>query len=222
MMSGPNNRECLLLVSRPLLTVMVLTAVATVVAQVWSPSGELLFAAFLLDLVPFGGVALATVSATFRLRRARVAVTRLLLAVYGYFAGALIGTLGVAHLVAVVVASLERARQHQFVYSFHFYSLVLLGALLIVTGLRAAMHAAQLARGHRAAWRESLFVWTAILTINLPLVPLQGFAVGFSLLALIELLLLAGMRRHFDVQPTGIPMELDRDIAAAIAARARS
>ncbi|HYI10932.1 MAG TPA: hypothetical protein VEK57_17885 [Thermoanaerobaculia bacterium] len=187
---------------RPLLIVVVLTAIATAVAQVLPPSRELRSVALLLDSVPLGGVVLATVIAALRLRRASLPLVRLLIAVYGYFAGALIGTLGVAHLVAIVVASLGRGRQ-QFVYSFRFYSLVLLGVLLIMTGLMAAMQAAHLARGHRGAWRASLSVWTAILAINLPLVPLQGFAIVFSVLAVLELLLLGGMRRHLGVQPTG-------------------
>lgn len=188
---------------RPLLTVFVLTAIATTVAQLLPPASELLPLALLLDFVPFGGVVAATVIAAVRLRRVPLPLIRLLIAVYGYFAGALIGTLGLAHLVAVVIGSIDRVRQHQFVYNFHFYSLVLLGVLLIAAGLMAAIEAARLARGHRAAWCASLSVWTAILAINLPLVSLQGFAVLFSVLAALELLLLCGMRRHIDVKSKG-------------------
>ena len=185
---------------RLLLTVFVLTAIATTVAMLLPPARELLPLALLLDFVPFGGVVAATVIATVRLRRVPLPLIRLLIAVYGYFAGALVGALGLAHLVAVVIVSIGRGRQHQFVYSFHFYSLVLLGVLLIAAGIMAASEAASLARGHRAAWRASLSVWTAILAINLPLVSLQGFAVLFSVLAAVELLLLGGMRRHFDLK----------------------
>ena len=181
----------------------VLTVIATTVAQLFPPARRLRPIALLLDFVPLGGVVAATVIATVRLRRVPIPLIRLLIAVYGYFAGALVGTLGLAHLVAVVIGSIDRGRQHQFVYSFHFYSLVLLGVLLIAAGLIAAIEAARLARGHRAAWRASLSVWTAILAINLPLVSLQGFAVFFSVLAALELLLLGGMRRHFDVKSTG-------------------
>ena len=180
---------------RPLLAVLVLTAIATAVAMLLPPARELLPLALLLDFVPFGGVVAATVIATIRLRRAPLPPLRLLIAVYGYFAGALVGTLGLTHLVAVVTVSIDRARQHQFVYSFHFYSLVLLGTLLIAAGLMAAIESVRLARGHRAAWRASLSVWTAILAINLPLVSLQGFAVLFSALAALELLLLGCLRR---------------------------
>ena len=188
---------------RPLLTVFVLTAIATTVAMLLPPARELLPLALLLDFVPFVGVAAATVIATIRLRRAPIPPIRLLIAVYGYFAGALVGTLGLTHLVAVVIVSIDRARQHQFVYSFHFYSLILLGMLLIAAGLMAAIKSVRLARGHHAAWRASLSVWTAILAINLPLASIQGFAVLFSVLAALELLLLGIMRRHFDVKPAG-------------------
>src|SRR5918998_3356339 len=86
---------------RPLLTVFVLTAIATTVALLFPPARELLPLAILLDLVPFGGVVAASVIATIRLRRVPLPLIRLLISVYGYFAGALIGTLGLAHLVAV-------------------------------------------------------------------------------------------------------------------------
>ena len=187
----------------PLLAVFVLTAIATTVALLFPPSRDLPPLALLLDFVPFGGIVAATVIATVHLRRAATPLIRLFTAVYGYFAGALVSTLGLAHLVAVVIGSIARGRQHQFVYSFHFYSVVLLGVLLIAAGLMAAIEAPRLARGHRAAWRASLSVWAAILAINLPLVPLQGFAVVFSMLAALKLLLLVVMQRYFDVKSTG-------------------
>lgn len=192
---------------RTLLAVFVLTAIAGTVAQLLPPAREWL--ALLLDIVPLGGVAVATAIAGVRLRRVPLPLTRLLIAVCGYFAGALVGTLGLAHLVAVIIVAINRGYQHQFVYSFNFYSLVLLGVLLIVAGVSATIETARLALGHRAAWRASLLIWTAILAINLPLVPIQGFAVLFSVLAALELLLLVGMRRHFDVKSPGIPEHED-------------
>ena len=187
---------------RSLIAVFVLTAIATVVAPLLPPARQRLPLALLLDLVPFAGVAVATVIATVRLRRVSPPLVRVFIAVYGYFAGGLVGALGVAHLTGVATASLEQARQHRFVYNFRSYSLVLLGVLLIAAGLVAAIQAGRLAQGHRTAWRASLSVWTALLVISLPLVPLQGFAVLFSVFAALGLVLLCGMRRHFDVQST--------------------
>ncbi|HEX7708570.1 MAG TPA: hypothetical protein VF701_19065 [Thermoanaerobaculia bacterium] len=123
----------------------------------------------------------------------------LFVALSATFAGGLIGALGVAHTSAVV--SLERASRLQFVYTFRLYSLVLFGVLLIVLGLTAAVEAGRLPQGRRAVWRRSVFVWAAILAINLPLVPLQGFAILFSALAGFELLLLFITGRHFNLEP---------------------
>src|SRR5688572_16622576 len=140
---------------RPLLTVFVLTAIATALSQLFPVAREL---ALLLDSIPLIGVVALTVIATVRRRRESVPLSRLVVAVYCYFAGSLIGTLGVAHLVAVVLAAIDRGRHQQFVYNFHFYSLVLLGALLIVAGLMAAVRAVRLAPGARAAWLASLSI----------------------------------------------------------------
>ena len=180
---------------RLVLAVLVLTAVAGTVAQVVPRSSGLVPLALLLDSVPFAAAVVATLIATRPLMRDHVPVARLLVAAYTYFAGALIGALGVAHLTAVVVASIHR--QSRFLYDFRFYSLILLGAVLVVTGVMAAMQSGWLARGHRVAWRGSLSVWAAILAVNLPLVPLQRFAVLFSALAVLALLLLGGIRGHF-------------------------
>lgn len=187
----------------PLLTVFALTAIATTVAQLLPPVSELRSIALLLDFIPYGGVVAATVIAALRLRRVPLPPIRLLIAVYGYCAGALVGTLGLAHLVAIVLESIDQRRQQQFVYSFRFYSLVQLGVLLVAAGLKAVIETGRLARGQHAAWRASLLVWTAILAINLPLVPLQGFALLFSVLAALEVLLLGSLRRHFDLKSAG-------------------
>jgi hypothetical protein len=178
----------------PLLIVFGLTAMATITSQL-PATREVRLLGLLLDCVPLGGVVAATVIAGMRFRRVPSPLSRLLISLYGYFAGAVVGTLGVAHLVAVMIGAVERARQHRFEYDFRFYSLVLLGMLLIATGLWASIEAARLTRGDRAAWRASLAVWTTVLAINAPLIPLQRFAILFSSLAALALLLLAGMRR---------------------------
>lgn len=173
----------------PLLALLVVTAIATSLSHVLPRGRELRQVALLLDLVPFAGAVVATVVTTLRLRRAPLPWIRLATAVFGYFAGALIGALGAAHSVAVIMTAIGRERQNAFVYDFHFYSLLLLGVLLITTGAAGATAAAHLARGDRASWRASIAVWTAILAINVPLIPLQGFAILFSSLAALQLLL---------------------------------
>jgi hypothetical protein len=182
-----------------LLVVLVLTAIATTVAQLLPLGKAFRAAALLLDLVPVGSVIVATVITSIRLRRERLPLIRLVGGVYGYFAGALVGALGVAHLVAVALAAVDGG-QRPFVYTFRVYSLVLLGVLLVTAGLIAATQATRLALDQRGAWRASLRVWVVLLAINLPLVPLQGFAILFSILAALGLFLVGGMWRRFDVK----------------------
>ncbi len=184
----------------PLFTVFVLTAIATTVAQLLPPAKEFRPLGLVLDFVPIAGTVIATVIAAMRFKRASVPPMRLFLAVCCYFAGALIGALGVAHIVAVILAAIDQAQHQPFIYNFRFYSLLQLGVLLITAGFMAAIRALSLAGGDRAAWRASLFVWIAILAINLPLVPIQRFAIIFSVLAALELMLLCATRRHFNIQ----------------------
>lgn len=186
---------------KAILVVFALTAIATVLAQVLPAARQLAPLGLLLDVVPLAGAATATALAIPLFRRLAPSPIRLLNAVYAYLAGGIVGAFGAAHTAAVTLASIERARGQQFVYDYRFYSLILLGAVLIAGGLLATLQAASLARGQPAGWRASVTVWAAILAVNLPLVPLQGFAVLFSALATVALLLLAGTKRSFDVDP---------------------
>lgn len=184
----------------PLLTVFILTAIATAAAHSLPPSGPLRSLGLVLDFVPVAGVVIATVlgAGTFR---PVDSWTRVVTAVYGYFAGGLIGAFGVAHTVSVVVGVIRRAGHDRFTYTFRLYSLLLLGAILIATGLMAALQSARLGHGGRSAWRASLSVWLLILAINLPLMPLQRFAILFSVLAALAVLLLVASRQKFDANP---------------------
>src|SRR5687768_5081700 len=93
----------------PMVTVFVLTAIATTTALYLPPERKMVPLALLLDFVPLGGVVTATAFAVRRFRRVSLSRARLLVAVYGYFAGGLVGTLGVAHTVAVTMAEVGRA-----------------------------------------------------------------------------------------------------------------
>lgn len=180
-----------------LAVVFALTAVAAAIAQVLPRDDSFEPVALLLDVVPFALVIAATVFAAVQLKRSSVPLSHLLLSAYTYFAGALVATLGVAHLVGVVALAIRRGYRNEFVYDFHFYSVMLLGVLLTTLGLMANFEADRVARAVRTGWRASLLVWTAILAINLPLVPLQGFAVLFSVIGGVEVLLLVGTRYKF-------------------------
>lgn len=113
-----------------------------------------------------------------------------------FFCGALIGSLGSAHLLAVIGRAIFR-RGPTFEYDFRLYSLILLGVLLITGGVRSVAAAWKLTQGDARAWKTALATTAMLLAVNLPLVPIQGFATGFSVFLGVNLLTLLATRRHF-------------------------
>ena len=122
------------------------------------------------------------------------------------FCGALIASLGGAHTLAVIGRALRRP---SFVYDFRLYSLVLLGACQIAGGLRCLSTSWRLARGDARAWRAALAAATLLLIVNVPLMPIQGFAGATTLLsaAMLITLIATGRRfvRHTDAGAVTIP-----------------
>ena len=88
------------------------------------------------------------------------------------------------HLAGVAITELRRSPR---VYEFRVYALVLLGAVLGVLGTRLAVAAVGVGRGERAAWRNGVTAAVALLVVNVPLAPIQGFAVALSIFACIGL-----------------------------------
>ena len=117
-----------------------------------------------------------------------------------FFNGILIATLGTLHLIAVVGRAASGAGSGlggTFEYDFRFYALVQLGMLLIAGGVACFTPARGLTRGEPRAWRATLWATVALLAINVPLIPLQGFASGFSLFVFVNLVALMVTRRRF-------------------------
>jgi len=104
----------------------------------------------------------------------------------------------VAHLVAVcrnALAGRGLGGAEAFVYDFHFYSLILVGAVILVPALVGLRHSWRLALGNRASWNAVVRSNVVLLAVNLPLAPLQGFAVGFSAFIAVNLVLLLAGRK---------------------------
>ena len=118
---------------------------------------------------------------------------------FTFFSGALIGLLGAAHTLAVVGRAL---RGPAFEYDFRLYSLVLLGVSLIAGGLRCLSTSWKVARGDARAWKTALGASTMLLVVNVPLMPIKGFATGFSAFLVMTLFALIAMRSRF-VTPVG-------------------
>lgn len=184
-MKAPPDRYHRGLALDALLATLLPTFVATWLSTRWpdAPGGL----AIGLDLVPFVGTALASWLVAARLRRVAGPGWRRLVLAFGFPSGAVVASLGVAHITAV--ATFVDA------YTFRTYSLFLLGALLLAAGSTAALLAPGQALGSRGAARAAFCTWSFILLVNVPLVPLQGFAAAFSALALANLILIVVLRK---------------------------
>ena len=109
----------------------------------------------------------------------------------GFFGGATIAALGALHLISVLPWGGTSG------YDFRSYALVYLGVVLIAGGMACVVPARRLMRGEPRAWKTTLWATVALLAINVPLIPIQGFAYPFSAFALVNLVALVATRTRF-------------------------
>lgn len=109
------------------------------------------------------------------------------------------------HLTAVIgraIAGKGFGGAAAFAYDFRFYSLLLMAVVIIIPGFVFVMHARRLTNGDRTAWKRALWASGALLLINVPLVPIQAFALSPALLATINLVSLWAGRKQFRAAST--------------------
>jgi hypothetical protein len=133
----------------------------------------------------------------FAATRERGAVALVAAGAVTFFCGALIASLGSAHTIAVIGRAL---RGPSFVYNFRLYSLVLLGTCQMAGGLRCLSTSWRVTRGDARAWKSALAATMALLIVNVPLIPIQGFAGATSLIAGVTLITLIATGRRFVTQ----------------------
>jgi hypothetical protein len=115
------------------------------------------------------------------------------------FCGLVILGLMALHLAAVVgraVSGQGFGGDARFAYDFRFYSLLLLGVVIIIPGLVFALQARSLTEGDAGAWKRALWASGVLLLINVPLVPIQAFALDPALLATINIVALWAGRKQ--------------------------
>ncbi len=108
--------------------------------------------------------------------------------------------LGGAHLVVVLSRALAGhgfSGAEVFAYDFRFYSLVLVGLLILLPGFLCLRHARGLTQGEASAYRQARRATLWLLAVNLPLIPIQGFAGMLSALAGLNLFALLLLHRVF-------------------------
>jgi hypothetical protein len=136
----------------------------------------------------------------FRARRHEAPFGILVLGAVVAFVGCIAFLLGSQHTIAVVGRALRQLSapgSQGALYDFRRYSLLLLGALLITTGLRLFAYTPGLVRREHRSWKGALWTTVVLLAINAPLMPIQGFAIGFTAFGVVTLLLLFALRRFF-------------------------
>ena len=106
------------------------------------------------------------------------------------FCGLVILGLMALHLAAVIgraVSGQGFGGAAHFAYDFRFYSLLLFGVVIIIPGLVFVVHARRLTEGDAGVWRRALWASGVLLLINIPLIPIQAFALVPSLLATLNI-----------------------------------
>jgi hypothetical protein len=106
--------------------------------------------------------------------------------------------LAALHTAAVLLLAIRRltgSAGTPFEYNFHLYSVLLLGAVLLGLSIHCLRAAPGLARGDPGSWHKAVRGHAGLLGVNLPLIPIQAFAVAFAVLSGVSLLLLAVARR---------------------------
>jgi hypothetical protein len=157
----------------------------------------------------------------FRARRQRAPTGILVLGGVVGFVGCYVFLLGSQHTIAVLGRALRQLSSpgsQGALYDFRRYSLMLLGALLITTGLRLLAYGPGLVRREHRSWKGALWTAVVLLAINAPLMPIQGFAIGFTAFSLVTLVLLVALRRLFtnDVASAHDPnQDIDQTTAVA-------
>ncbi len=157
---------------------------------------------FLLDpafLAVLGTVA-ATLLFLFGARRRGAPAALVTVGAIDLFCGLITFTLVAIHLSAVIGRAFSGkglGGAPAFTYNFRFYSLVLVGLLIAVPAFLCASCARGLTRGDASAWKSALRSSVLLLAVNGPLMPIQGFAIGLTGLALVNLTALAASRERF-------------------------
>ena len=138
----------------------------------------------LIDLLTTVAVVVASTIFFRRARRFRRSPLDLAVATFGFAVNVLMAALALTHAVAVVTVAVRR--EGPLLYDFRFYSLLLLGAVLVSLALLCILAAPGIARGEPNARRRALAASASLLAVNIPLMPLQGFAVAFTAFAAVN------------------------------------
>ena len=112
---------------------------------------------------------------------------------YNFFCGLLFCSLSAGHFLFISSEPfLGRTLSNEvpFTYNFRFYSLLLLGGINFFLGFNLINTSFEIVKGNEEKFRRTIKILLWLLLVNIPLAPIQGFAVAFSIFAIIDLIAL--------------------------------
>jgi hypothetical protein len=159
----------------------------------------------IVALIAFLAAIVAAIWLVIDARRHRASQQLAAVGAIDLFSGLLTLGLMALHLTAVVGRAASGkgfGGAERFVYDFRFFSLLLLGVVVIIPGLVFVMDARRLTEGDPRAWKRAMWAGGVLLLINIPLVNLDAIALDPALLAAINIISLwAGRKQFAGAQP---------------------
>lgn len=124
-----------------------------------------------------------------------------------FFCGLVVSFLISIHTSVILVFAFAgksgETGEDAFTYNFRFYSLMLLGGMVLTLGLFCLRSARQISRGNISGWNRALRASIILILVCAPLIPLQFFAAifaGSAILNVIGLILIRKQVQRIDWQ----------------------
>jgi hypothetical protein len=131
---------------------------------------------------------LVTVVFAFLLRKRGARGGRLLAVTLIFFYGIFLSVMLFMHnMVILGLRIFERPAGSEFSYDFHLYSLILLGAVLLLQGIKSVRAALRLYGGDENGVGEARRAALLVLAVAIPLIPLQFFGIFLTVLSVLNL-----------------------------------
>ena len=132
-----------------------------------------------------------------------------------FFGLFLVFMLSMHSLVIAGLRVFDRPEGIPFTYDFYFFSLLLLGAVLIAQGVWCLRAATALPGGDSRAWSESVRASLIVLAIAVALIPIQFFGLVLTVFSLVQLGGLGSVRRAMVKAPAALTNS--RELANGVA-----
>ncbi|HLM62321.1 MAG TPA: hypothetical protein VK308_16080 [Pyrinomonadaceae bacterium] len=129
----------------------------------------------------------AAAAFAFYLWKQGVSKRQLLAVTYIFFYGVFLTVMLFMHNTVILGLRIFDQPSNNFTYDFHLYSLILLGSILFLQGVRLVRSAFLLKAGDEKGIREALRATMIVLAVAIPMIPIQFFGIELTVLSLLNL-----------------------------------